>query len=142
MALSREEREQFLAEPHIGALSVVERPDRAPLTVPIWYQYEPGGDLWIATEPGARKMQAIRAAGRFGIMVERSTPTARYVSVQGPVVVIEPGSPERSREMAQRYIPPARVEEYLEFERTQIGEQVIVHMRPEHWLSSDLGPAW
>jgi len=60
MALSREEREQFLAEPHIGALSVVERPDRAPLTVPIWYQYEPGGDLWIATEPGARKMQAIR----------------------------------------------------------------------------------
>jgi nitroimidazol reductase NimA-like FMN-containing flavoprotein (pyridoxamine 5'-phosphate oxidase superfamily) len=142
MALSREEREQFLAEPHIGALSVVERPDRAPLTVPIWYQYEPGGDLWIATEPGARKMQAIRAAGRFGIMVERSTPTARYVSVQGPVVLIEPGSPERSREMAQRYIPPARVEEYLEFERTQIGEQVIVHMRPEHWLSSDLGPAW
>jgi nitroimidazol reductase NimA-like FMN-containing flavoprotein (pyridoxamine 5'-phosphate oxidase superfamily) len=142
MALSREEREQFLAEPHVGALSVVERPDRAPLTVPIWYQYEPGGDLWIATEPGARKMRAIRAAGRFGIMVERSAPTARYVSVQGPVVRIEPGSSERFRQMARRYIPPARVEEYLEFERTQIGEQVIVHMRPERWLSSDLGPAW
>jgi nitroimidazol reductase NimA-like FMN-containing flavoprotein (pyridoxamine 5'-phosphate oxidase superfamily) len=47
MALSREEREQFLAEPHIGALSVVERPDRAPLTVPIWYQYNPGGELWV-----------------------------------------------------------------------------------------------
>jgi nitroimidazol reductase NimA-like FMN-containing flavoprotein (pyridoxamine 5'-phosphate oxidase superfamily) len=77
MALSRAEREQFLAEPHVGALSVVERPDRA-LTVPIWYQYEPGGDLWIATEPGARKMRAIRAAGGFGIMVERSAPTARY----------------------------------------------------------------
>jgi Pyridoxamine 5'-phosphate oxidase len=141
MALSMEEREQFLAEPHIGALSVVERSDRV-LTVPIWYQYEPGGDLWIATEPGARKMRAIRAAGRFGMMVERSAPTARYVSVEGPVVRIEPGSPERSLEMARRYIPPARVEEYLEFERAQIGEQVIVHMRPERWLSSDLGPAW
>jgi hypothetical protein len=141
MALSMEEREQFLAEPHVGALSVVERPDRV-LTVPIWYQYKPGGDLWIATEPGARKMRAIRAAGRFGIMVERSAPTARYVSVEGPVVGIEPGSPERSLEMARRYIPPARVEEYLEFERAQIGEQVVVHMRPERWLSSDLGPAW
>ena len=142
MALSREEREQFLAEPHVGALSVVERPDRAPLTMPIWYQYEPGGELWIATEPESRKMRAIRAAGRFGIMVERSTPTVRYVSVQGPVVRVEPASAERSREMARRYVPAARVEEYLEFERTQIGPMVVVQMRPDHWLSSDLGPAW
>jgi hypothetical protein len=142
MALSREEREEFLAEPHIGALSVVERPDQAPLTVPIWYQYEPGGELWIATGPDARKTQAIRAAGHFGLMVERSAPTARYVSVRGPVVRIEPGSLERSRELARRYIPAARLEEYLEFERTQIGAQVIVHMRPERWLSSDLGPEW
>jgi hypothetical protein len=142
MALSREEREKFLAEPHVGALSVVERADRAPLTVPIWYQYEPGGELWIATEPGSRKMRAIRAAGRFGMMVERGAPTVRYVSVQGPVVRVEPCSAERSREMAQRYVPAARVEEYLEFERTQIGPMVVVHMRPERWLSSDLGPAW
>lgn len=142
MALSREEREEFLAEPHVGALSVVERPDRAPLTVPIWYQYEPGGELWIATGPDARKTRAIRAAGHFGLMVERSAPTVRYVSVQGPVVRIEPGSPERSLELARRYIPAARVEEYLEFERTQVGAQVIVHMRPESWLSSDLGPEW
>ena len=142
MALSREEREKFLAEPHIGALSVLERPDRAPLTVPIWYQYEPGGELWIATEPEARKMRAIRAAGRFGMMVERSAPTVRYVSVQGPVVRVEPATAERSREMAQRYVPAARVEEYLEFERTQIGPMVIVAMRPERWLSADLGPAW
>ena len=49
MALSVEEREEFLAEPHIGALSVVEKSDRAPLTVPIWYQYSPGGELWVLT---------------------------------------------------------------------------------------------
>src|SRR5689334_6814347 len=94
MALSREEREKFLAEPHVGALSVLERPDRAPLTVPIWYQYEPGGELWIATGPDARKTRAIQAAGRFGIMVERGAPTVRYVSVQGPVVGTEPCSAE------------------------------------------------
>ncbi len=44
MALTREEREQFLAEPHIAALAVDAGAGRAPLTVPIWYQYEPGGD--------------------------------------------------------------------------------------------------
>ncbi len=142
MALSVEERERFLAEPHIGALSVTERPDRAPLTVPIWYQYRPGGDLWILTAPDARKTRAIEAAGRFGLMVQRTAPTIRYVSVEGPVVGTAPGTAERSREMAERYIPPDKVEAYLEYERTQLGEHIAVHLRPEHWLSADLGPAW
>jgi hypothetical protein len=39
MPLSKHEREQFLAEPHVVALSVAAGPDRAPLTVPIWYDY-------------------------------------------------------------------------------------------------------
>lgn len=137
-----EEREQFLAEPHIGALSVVERPDRAPLTVPIWYQYSPGGELWVLTAPGARKTRAIDAAGRFSLMVQRTEPTIRYVSVEGPVVGTGAGSDEASREMAERYLRPNRVAEYLEYERTQLGEHIVVYMRPEHWLSSDLGPAW
>lgn len=142
MALSLEEREQFLAEPHIGALSVAEGPDRAPLTVPIWYQYRPGGELWVLTAPDARKTLAINAAGRFSMMVQRNEPTIRYVSVDGPVTRTAPASDERSREMAARYIPPGRVDEYLEFERTQLGEHIAIYMRPQHWLSSDLGPAW
>jgi nitroimidazol reductase NimA-like FMN-containing flavoprotein (pyridoxamine 5'-phosphate oxidase superfamily) len=142
MALSIEEREQFLAEPHIGALSVVERPDRAPLTVPIWYQYRPGGELWVLTEPGGRKTRAIEAAGRFSLMVQRTTPTIRYVSVEGSVVRTGAGSDERSREMAARYLPSDKVADYLEYERAQLGEHIAVYMRPEHWLSADLGPAW
>lgn len=42
MALSKDEREQFLSEPHIAALSVFAGDSRGPLTVPIWYQYSPG----------------------------------------------------------------------------------------------------
>jgi hypothetical protein len=142
MALSVEEREQFLAEAHIGALSVLERPDRAPLTVPIWYHYSPGGELWILTEPGARKTRAIEAAGRFSMMVQRAEPTIRYVSVEGPLTRTAAGDHERSREMAKRYIPPNKVAEYLEYERKHFGEHIAVYMRPEHWLSADLGPAW
>jgi Pyridoxamine 5'-phosphate oxidase len=142
MALSVEEREQFLAEAHIGALSVVDRPDRAPLTVPIWYQYSPGGELWVLTAPDSRKARAIEATGRFSLMVQRTEPTIRYVWVDGPVIRTAPGSAERSREMAERYLPPNRVAEYLEYERTQLGEHMAIYMRPEHWLSADLGPAW
>jgi Pyridoxamine 5'-phosphate oxidase len=142
MALSVEERERFLAEPHIGALSVIERPDRAPLTVPIWYQYSPGGELWVLTEPVARKTRAIEAAGRFSLMVQRTEPTIRYVSVDGPVIRTAASGGERSREMAARYLPPNKVADFLEYERTQLGEHIAVYMWPEYWLSADLGPAW
>ena len=53
MALSKEEREQFLAEPHIAALSVSAGDKRGPLTVPIWYQYTPGGEPWVITGAGS-----------------------------------------------------------------------------------------
>ncbi|WP_344867713.1 pyridoxamine 5'-phosphate oxidase family protein [Amycolatopsis ultiminotia] len=139
MALSVEEREQFLAEPHIGALSVVERPDRAPLTVPIWYQYTPGGELWIRTAPDSRKGRAIAAAGRFSLLVERTEPTIRYVSVEGPVVRTTPDEAELSWEMAARYLPEDKVAGFVEYERTQLGEHAVFYLRPEHWLATDLG---
>lgn len=139
MALSVEERERFLAEPHIGALSVVEGPARAPLTIPIWYQYTPGGELWVRTGPDSRKARAIEAAGRFALMVQRTDPTVRYVSVEGPVTGIVPDDDASAREMAARCLPQDKVDGFVEYERTHLGEQVIIRMRPEHWLSADLG---
>ena len=139
MALSTAEREQFLAEPHIGALSVLERPDRAPLTVPIWYHYTPGGELWVHTGPDSRKGRAIEAAGRFSLMVQRTEPTVRYVSVEGPVTRTAPGDREISREMAARYLPPDKVDDFVEYEQTQLGVHIAIYMRPEHWVSADMG---
>ncbi|WP_063057944.1 pyridoxamine 5'-phosphate oxidase family protein [Nocardia sienata] len=139
MPLALHERRAFLAEPHIGALSVSAGPERGPLTVPIWYQYEPGGDLWVLTGPESEKMRRIRAAGRFSLLVERVEPTVRYVSVEGPVTRVEPLTDERHREMVARYLPPERVQEYLSFAAAELGEHVVVFMRPQRWLSADLG---
>ncbi|MGW3862483.1 pyridoxamine 5'-phosphate oxidase family protein [Streptomyces sp. NPDC005047] len=139
MALTREEREKFLAEPHIAALAVDAEAGRAPLTVPIWYQYEPGGDVWIMTGLDSRKNQRIRAAGRFSLMVDRLEPTIRYVSVEGPVVDTAPATEENLREISARYLPAEKVDGYVAFASANHGEQVIVRMRPERWVSSDLG---
>ncbi|GAA5057782.1 pyridoxamine 5'-phosphate oxidase family protein [Nocardia callitridis] len=139
MTLSVEAREQFLAEPHIGALSVVERPDRAPLVVPIWYQYTPGGELWIRTAPNSRKARAIASAGRFSLMVQRTAPTVRYVSVEGPATEPQPSTEVQAVEMAARYLPADKVAGFVEFERTQLGEHMVIALRPEHWLSADMG---
>ncbi|MET9604907.1 pyridoxamine 5'-phosphate oxidase family protein [Streptomyces sp. NPDC006512] len=141
MPLSPAEREEFLAEAHIAALAVDAGPegDRAPLTVPIWYQYSPGGDVWIMTGRDSRKAELIGAAGRFTLMVDRVEPSIRYVSVEGPVVSTVPATREKLVEMSARYLPAEKVEGYVDFAWKEHGEQVVIHMRPQRWVSSDLG---
>ena len=41
--MSVEEREFFLADVHVGVLSIPRKERSAPLTVPVWYDYSPGG---------------------------------------------------------------------------------------------------
>jgi hypothetical protein len=138
--LSARDRELFLAEPHIAALSVSAGPGRGPFTLPIWYQYAPGGEAWVLTEAASRKARLIEAAGRFTLMVDRVLPTTRYVSVEGPVTRMIPETDELLLEMTARYLPPERVPAYLEFARTELSEQVAIYLRPQRWLTADLGP--
>jgi hypothetical protein len=135
-----DQREQFLAEPHVAALSVSAGEDRGPLTVPIWYQYQPGGEAWVLTEATSRKARLIEAAGCFTLMVERVLPTIRYVSVAGPVTRIIPGTDELLQEISERYLPAEKVPSYIEFVMSELGEQAAIYMRPQHWLTADLGP--
>jgi Pyridoxamine 5'-phosphate oxidase len=141
MDLSGQDRELFLAEPHIAALSVAAGPDRGPWSVPIWYQYAPGGEAWVLTSAGSRKARLIEAAGRFTLMVERLVPTVRYVSVEGPVTRTVPGTGELLREISARYLPPEKVPAYIELAEAEFGEQVAIYLRPERWLSGDMGPS-
>ncbi|NLU85168.1 pyridoxamine 5'-phosphate oxidase family protein [Rhodococcus sp. HNM0569] len=137
MALTRDEREEFLARPHIAALAVTDPRGRGPLVVPIWYHYEPGGKPWVLTGAGSLKARAIAAATRFTLMVEQTEPTYRYVSVEGPVALLEPGSEDAARALAARYLPPEKVDGFVA--STAGAEEVVIHLEPEHWLSGDLG---
>jgi hypothetical protein len=49
-AMSVQEREQFLAGLHVGVLSVAAGGDRGPLTVPVWYEYYPGGPVSVIND--------------------------------------------------------------------------------------------
>jgi hypothetical protein len=44
-----------------------------------------------------------------------------------------------TREMAERYLPPDRVQAYLDY-AADFDEQIAIYLRPEYWLSADLGP--
>lgn len=139
VAMSVAEREDFLAEPRIGVLAVRDsRGDRAPLSIPIWYDYRPGGDVVVITGQSNLKTRLIRESGRFTLCVQDPASPPRYVSVEGPVTAIDERIDPAAREaMAHRYLEPAEAEGYLEVTRGFAIDCVAVRMRPEHWWTGD-----
>src|SRR3990170_3533590 len=64
LAMSEHERQAFLAGVHVGVISI-EREDGPPLTVPIWYGYEPGGNVWVTTGTDSLKSKLLHMAHRY-----------------------------------------------------------------------------
>ena len=139
--MTKQEREAFLASLHVGIISISEG-GRGPLTVPIWYLYEPGGEVRVVTGRASRKTQLLQHAGRFSVCVQTEAPPYKYVSVEGPVVGIEPADLERDRRpLAHRYLGPQRGDRYIEETRLEYADNVVVRMRPERWLTVDYAKA-
>ncbi|HET6304938.1 MAG TPA: pyridoxamine 5'-phosphate oxidase family protein [Myxococcota bacterium] len=139
LAMTRSEREAFLAGVHVGVLSVAED-GRGPLSVPIWYAYEPGGELRLVTERGSRKGRLLARAMRLSLCVQTETPPYQYVSVEGPVVALEDADVERDvRPLARRYLGRELGDRYVEATggTDARGGSVLVRARPERWLSVD-----
>ncbi|MFF9558397.1 pyridoxamine 5'-phosphate oxidase family protein [Streptomyces albus] len=139
-AMSRQERERFLAGQHVGVLSVADfrTGGRAPLAVPVWYGYEPGGEIVVETGRQTVKAHLLRAAGRFSLCVQDERRPYRYVSVEGPVTAVaDPVSPDVREALAHRYLDPDEARAYLAATSDQLKDDIAFHMRPEHWRTAD-----
>jgi len=133
--MTKEEREHYLADQHVGMLSVA-RIGKAPLVVPIWYDYEAGGELWLMTPRDSTKHKLLEREYRFSLCVQTESWPYRYVSVSGPVTSIEPRDETTVRALVERYIPAPKVERFLEVV-TDV-DYLIIRMRPEQWTTSDV----
>jgi len=137
--MTKPERESFLADLHVGVISISAE-GRGPLTVPIWYLYAPGAEVRVVTGETSRKGQLPRRAGRFSLCVQTEAPPYKYVSVEGPIVAIEPANLERDRRpLAHRYFGVRAGDQYIERTRAATDENILVRMRPERWLTVDYG---
>jgi hypothetical protein len=142
MTMTVEERVAFLAEDgHVGVISI-EREGSAPLSVPLWYRYEPGGDVWTWIQRGSVKEVALREAQRFTLVAQSEEYFCKYVSVEGPVVGDE-GAPtcEQLLGIVRRYVPDDEVifvvDAYQSAGQLTDDASVLIRMHPERWLGAD-----
>ena len=137
-AMTKEEREAFLAQPWVAVISIPEA-GRGPLTVPVWYLYEPGGDVCIWTSHKSRKARLLGSAKRMSVCVQDPRPPYKYVSIEGPVS-IEPVQFERDVcPLAFRYFGGEGGQHYLESlgGAAGVADDILVRIQPERWLTVD-----
>jgi nitroimidazol reductase NimA-like FMN-containing flavoprotein (pyridoxamine 5'-phosphate oxidase superfamily) len=131
--MTQEEREAFLASLHVGVLAIPS--DGAPLTAPIWYDYKPGGDIWVLTGPKSRKGRLLKEGSQITLVAQQESLPYAYVSVEGTVTAIAPEADGDTLHMATRYLGEALGRGYAEANAG--AESVRVTIRPDRWLTVD-----
>lgn len=144
------ERDTFLAEPHLGILSIA-RQDKGPLVAPIWYRYVPGRPIEMCMGASSAKAHRLRAEGRATLaVVDASGGRYRYVTIEGPVQLFPLGDRTRAEilAMSTRYLGEQGGRRYtdnfmskLEADDLHDGhgtEEVLVQLTPERWRTDVL----
>ncbi|HUO36424.1 MAG TPA: pyridoxamine 5'-phosphate oxidase family protein [Mycobacterium sp.] len=135
-ALTEAEREAFLVGKHIAVLSVAADDGRPPASVPVWYDYPPGGNIRINTGASRRKAKLIQRAGTVTLVVQREDLPYQYLVVEGTLVDATTPSPLQVREaIAIGYLGE---EGGRAFARALDGqESVLFTIRPDRWFTAD-----
>jgi len=135
--MTESERQEFLAGLHVGVLGI-ERADGPPLVVPVWYSYEPGGDVVVLTSATSIKGRLAATAGRASLCAQREELPYKYVSVEG-VVSIEELDADASRAatepMAIRYLGEEMGRGYAA--SSGGPDDILIRLRPDRWFSVD-----
>ena len=133
--MSKEEREAFLAEPHVGVLCVARATTEAPVAAPVWYGYEPGAEVLVVSGRDHEKTRLVREHGYASLCAQTEELPYKFVTVEGPAEVRDESDPELQRALAHRYLGPELGDAYLE---GTAGEAVsIISIRPERWRTTD-----
>ncbi|MCS5583637.1 MAG: pyridoxamine 5-phosphate oxidase [Pseudomonadales bacterium] len=135
LTMSSSERELFLSALHVGIISIP-RATKGPLTVPIWYDYQPGGEVWVITDTGSIKGKLLTKASRISLCAQTETAPYQYVSVEGPFTT-RPSTQEELLAMAVRYLGEEQGQAYAENSAGGGEGSIVVAIAPETWFSVD-----
>jgi PPOX class probable F420-dependent enzyme len=136
LTMKKPDREAFLADVHVGVITVA-RDGAAPLAAPVWYSYEPGGDVVFVCESASEKIKLIEATGQASLCVQSEAMPYKYVTVEGPAVV---GGIDNDveRSLAYRYLGPEIGDIYLGATAGSVSR--VVRLSPTRWRTVDYAP--
>ena len=136
LTMKKPDREAFLADVHVGVITVA-RDGAAPLAAPVWYSYEPGGDVVFVFESTSEKIKLIEATGQASLCVQTEAMPYKYVTVEGPAVVGDVDN-DVERSLAYRYLGPEIGDIYLGTNAGSVSR--VVRLSPIRWRTVDYAP--
>jgi len=135
-------REAFLAASHIAILSISQPDGRPPLASPVFYHYEPGGELTFFTNTlgrKSRKADLLAGTDALTFTVQTEEMPYKYVTIEGAVVSSGPATPEQMAKIAERYMPAEYAQGFVQNEFAHPESAPILYtVQPKRWFSSDL----
>jgi PPOX class probable F420-dependent enzyme len=121
---------------HVGVLAV-ERADGPPLLLPVWYSYEPGGEVVVSTSASSVKSRLAAAAGRASLCAQQEALPYKYVTVEGSIEIdaLDADAHAAVEPMAIRYLGDTMGRAYA---AGNVGaDEIRIRIRPERWFSVD-----
>ena len=131
-ALTPEEIQQYLEQPHIAVMATINRRGEPHLT-PNWYRYN-GSALMFVTRSDRLKYRNLQRDRRMSVCIYDAPRASQYVVISGAAAIQDAttGGPEvwdEIRRVVSRYVAPEDVESYIARWRTE--PRVLVTITPE-----------
>lgn len=137
LSMTRHESETFLAGLHVGVLAVSRAEGGAPIVAPIWYSYEPGGEIVMTTDSASVKVKALRTVGVASLCAQTEDAPYRYIVVEGPVRVVDGVDPSWRRSLAHRYLGAELGDVYTDLTADSEASAVTIRLTPRRWRTLD-----
>ncbi|MEM7098992.1 MAG: PPOX class F420-dependent oxidoreductase [Pseudomonadota bacterium] len=118
-----------------GKVSTI-RADGSPHCVPVWFIFR-DEKITFMTWHNSYKAKHIAKDNRISIAVDSEIFPYHFVTIEGTAEIEEPSMEDLynvSKQIAQRYVPEDRVEEYAK--RNAVQGEVLVHVIPTKVLSA------
>lgn len=134
--MTKPDREAFLADLHVGVVTIA-REETTPLAAPVWYSYEPGGEIVFVLEESSEKVRLLRTCGEASLCVQSEAVPYKYVTVEGPTTIDAPDD-VIERLLAHRYLGSEMGDAYLGAIAGSVS--LVVRLTPARWRTVDYTP--
>lgn len=134
--MSPDEVDAFLRSPVRPGILATVRADGRAHAAPIWFDVDDDGTLLFTTGEDTVKGRNLRRAGRASLCVQDDRPPFSFVTVEGPVTLVDDLGEVRAwaGRIGGRYMGTDRADEYGE--RNGVPGELLVRLTPEHVVAA------